>query len=280
MATQGRNHNQINLLWLKTCICIAVLAIGTSPTIANHLDIAAEDLFAENYTTDIHLLDTYDEKPACTSLTYISKDFLKPPADSESLHGQKATYVKSLPAVPTTILMVLTGFFCISLVRDRRFWLAALAGILWAGQAGFQVFPNLAGCFAQKASSNHNTHSKLHVLCSHRNSSRLRSDFEGTSYIGLLYYLTGIPDSKSVFTDSDVVLKHFLFKLPCSKISRRTCNYSRKNMLLFPCVCIQPDRSSFNSLLSHLACFVQQAIPSKPLYLFKPWRGPPELSLS
>lgn len=55
-----------------------------------------------------------------------------------------ASGVKSLPSIPRATLMALTGFICVSLVRDRGFWLAALAGLVRTGQAGFADLPPLA----------------------------------------------------------------------------------------------------------------------------------------
>ena len=64
---------------------------------------------------------------------------LEPPAGyagmSSSSHNQ------SLPPVPRSVLMVLAGFLCISLVQDRRLWLTAAASILSVGQNE----PNVVG---------------------------------------------------------------------------------------------------------------------------------------
>jgi len=63
-------------------------------------------------------------------LARIADEFLKPPPAFTG--SQAAPFgAKSLPPVPGALLMGLTGFLCVSLVRDRRFWLAALAGLLW-----------------------------------------------------------------------------------------------------------------------------------------------------
>ena len=45
---------------------------------------------------------------------------------------------KSLPAVPGALLMALAGFLCVSMVRDRRIWLAA---ILWLAHASMATLP-------------------------------------------------------------------------------------------------------------------------------------------
>ena len=44
-----------------------------------------------------------------------------------------------------TLFIVLTGFLCVSLVIDRRLWLATLTAPLRPGQSGFHSIPQLAG---------------------------------------------------------------------------------------------------------------------------------------
>jgi hypothetical protein len=96
--------------------------------------------------------------------------------------------------------MVAAGFACISLVRDRKVWLAALAGLLWAGQAGMQALPQLA---SQLSANVRGTEQQRAAGLAYpfrvEESSRLRSDIEGTQYIGLLRHLAGIPDAAVPF---------------------------------------------------------------------------------
>jgi hypothetical protein len=58
--------------------------------------------------------------------------------------------VRYSPAMPTAVLMVLIGFLCISLVRDRGVWLTALSAILWISWAGIRSLPQLASHFSPK----------------------------------------------------------------------------------------------------------------------------------
>ncbi len=44
-----------------------------------------------------------------------------------------------------TVFIVLTGFLCVSLVIDRRLWLAILTAPQRSGQSGFHSIPQLAG---------------------------------------------------------------------------------------------------------------------------------------
>jgi hypothetical protein len=127
--------------------------------------------------------------PSNSHLAAIGKEILKPPADFKDSPPLGA---KSLPPVPAALFMVLTGFLCVSLVKDRKVWLAVLVGLLWAGQAGFHVIPQLAAHISKKNIQRKSCFNAatLHQL---EESCRLRSDIEGTQYIGLLRHLAGIP---------------------------------------------------------------------------------------
>lgn len=52
---------------------------------------------------------------------------------------QTTVYSMFLPATPASSLLTLVGFICISLIRDRRIWLASFAGLSMIGQKGTQA---------------------------------------------------------------------------------------------------------------------------------------------
>jgi len=79
-----------------------------------------------------------------TTLAGIGREIVKPHIASTTLINSQQDYAESLPAVPAAITMVLIGFLCVSLVRDRKVWLAALGGLLWLGHADAQNVPQLA----------------------------------------------------------------------------------------------------------------------------------------
>jgi len=60
--------------------------------------------------------------------------------------------VRTLPPIPRPFFMVLTGFICISLVRDRRAWLACLASLMWLGQVGLSSLPQFTDHLRSKKS--------------------------------------------------------------------------------------------------------------------------------
>jgi hypothetical protein len=129
-------------------------------------------------------------EPSNAHLANIGVELLKPPAD---FTDSAPVGAKILPPIPAALFMVLTGFLCVSLVKDRKVWLAVLVGLLWAGQAGFHVIPQLAAHISKKniQRKSYFNAAALHQL---EESCRLRSDIEGTQYIGLLRHLAGIPD--------------------------------------------------------------------------------------
>jgi len=175
--------------------------VNAAPTI-NDSD---GDTFLCAKTSGLHIYPDY--RPGINHVTglfnshldSISKEFHRPPVKNGELQDTSMG-VKSLPPVPKTLVMVLVGFLCVSLVKDRRVWLAALAGLLWAGQAGVSILPQLAANItgrgrSEKQSSAH----EVARLPGQKHPYRLRSEIEGTCYIGLLRHLEGIPNSEISF---------------------------------------------------------------------------------
>lgn len=105
-------------------------------------------------------------------------------------------HIQSLPAVPTAILMVSIGFVCISLVRDHKAWATALIGLLLVTQAGIDAVPQLAKHICLRAYNHDSKHLGYAKLYQIKITGRLRCEVEGSKYIGLLNYLSGIPIAK------------------------------------------------------------------------------------
>jgi hypothetical protein len=129
-------------------------------------------------------------EPSNAHLANIGVELLRPPAD---FTDSAPVGAKILPPIPAALFMVLTGFLCVSLVKDRRFWLAALAGLLWAGQAGFHAIPQLAAYMSSQKHIQRKTPDNTACLYRVEDCCRSRSDIEGTGYIGLLHHLAAIP---------------------------------------------------------------------------------------
>ncbi len=180
-----------NKLLIVLLSLVAVTTVSAHPTMSdsnkNFVAVAvspASDAHV-HYVSETSLIN----QPYNSQVAAIGAEILKPPPEFTDFSPVGA---KSLPPVPAALFMGLTGFLCVSLVKDRRFWLAGLAGLLWAGQAGFQVIPQLASNISKKhiqrtSLSNIALMHRIEDLC------RLRSDIEGTQYVGLLRHLAGIP---------------------------------------------------------------------------------------
>ena len=217
--------------------------------------------------------------PIDARLANLGAEFLQPPSSSVVLGNAQSNYVKLLPAVPSALLMVLSGFLCISLVKDRKLWLAALAGLLWAGQVGIQALPQLALRLSRRNHSQQQFSAELTYPYYLENSNRLRSDIEGTRYIGLLHHLAGIPDRPTLFLQPRL---SFLRKQESRKATQQLYRWSNpsKNTNSFQSqLAFLSEQYSLNSLLACLASRTEQFISFSPAFIFENLpRGPPILT--
>ena len=183
----GKN-NKLLVILLSLVVATAISAAPTMCDCNKHFVAAAVSPASDAHVTYVPETSQINV-PSNSRLAAIGKEILKPPADFTDSPPLGA---KSLPPVPAALFMVLTGFLCVSLVKDRKVWLAVLVGLLWAGQAGFHVIPQLAAHISKKniQRKSYFNAATLHQL---EESCRLRSDIEGTQYIGLLRHLAGIP---------------------------------------------------------------------------------------
>jgi len=185
---------------LALSIVLAVASASASPTVTTPNTIATAEFDMADTPSAIIPGSLKVIEPVNSELVIIGRDLLWPWDHSASVTNNQPDYAKALPAVPATCFMVLTGFLCISFVRDRRVWLAALAGLLWAGQAGVQAVPQLAMYVYRRAHANKQLAAGFDRSGLLENTNRLRCDIEGTKFIGLLHYLEGIPTCRSGLT--------------------------------------------------------------------------------
>lgn len=207
-------------------------------------------------------------------LATVAAEFLKPPAGFTDLAVSSPTHVKSLPAVPGALFMVLTGFLCVSLVKDRRVWLTVLAGLLWASQAGVQALPQLALHLCHRTHTNQHFSARPTQFYLLEDTARARSDIEGTRYIGLLHHLAGIPNAKSAFT---IRCHNALITLSQCRQKVLGRAFSNPNKNNFPSLsAIIPEQYSLNLLSKCLASRAEQFICFSPAFIFAQLpRGPP-----
>jgi len=184
---------------LTLLFALAVATASASPTVTTGNIIVTATFDVADTPTAIVPGNLNIIAPANPELVIIGRDLLWPWDHSESVTNNPTDYAKALPAVPAAGFMVLTGFLCISFVRDRRVWLAALTALLWVGQAGVQAVPQLAMYVYRRAHTNKQFATQLDRSGLLENTNRLRCDIEGTRFIGLLHYLEGIPHGTMSF---------------------------------------------------------------------------------
>ena len=188
-----RGHQKRALVFNTTIIsAFWVLLICTSNVLAAPT-ITGEDIALYNYSNSLNKQNTFNVSKSNARLVCIGHEIIKPSVVSEISNSIRQGRIKSLPALPAAALMALTGFIYISLVRDRKIWMAAVAGLLCAGHAGILTVPQLARHFCPKTHNTRQIVNKLAGACIQQNDYRIRSDIEGTGYIGLLNHLSGIP---------------------------------------------------------------------------------------
>lgn len=216
-------------------------------------------------------------EPSNALLANIGVELLKPPAD---FTDSAPVGAKILPPIPAALFMVLTGFLCVSLVKDRRLWLAALASLLWAGQAGFHAIPQLAAYMSSQKHFQLKTPDNTVCLYRVEDCCRSRSDIEGTGYIGLLHRLAAIP--------AGTMSLRLPASLPSLQAQRTNLIASRKRVVSArtrsSAGALQFAIAHFSSLLDFVvvcpAARAEQYIHFSPASTFaRLARGPPEPGL-
>jgi hypothetical protein len=184
------------LIGFLLSLCVVSIA-GAYPVGTSGVVISASNL-QENVTTTIAPIDSRIKEPINFELATLDHDFLNPPKSSSPLINYSAEQTKALPAAPAAVLMTALGLLCVSCVRDRKAWARLLVSLFWLGQTGILAVPQLALSMCQRTNPNSHTISKHGQLYFSEKNNRLRSDINGTKYIGLLHYLEGIPQAKPV----------------------------------------------------------------------------------
>ena len=180
-------------------------------------------------------------------LASIAKKFLQPPCIISDAKPTSSPDNKSLPGVPSAVLLGLIGFLCVTGVKDRKEWLTALAMVLWLSMAGIIALPNLISHCQAKKQAKHSSCLEKSYACLFENSSRLRSEVEGSKYIGLLHYLSSIPDSLSRATSN-------LNTSQPAIVTKRDVFYVCTN-----CTAVQAEQFTFFSL-----AFIFNSLPRGP----------------
>jgi hypothetical protein len=187
-------------------LLFAASAVSATPTVTSDKPICAASISTDNAGA-VAVYD-FSSNAVSSHISELAKSFLKPPQfDSKPAESPGNNNCLFLPALPPAILMVFTGFICISSIRDRRAWLAVFAFAFGLGQAGIKVLPELTSSLCRKALNNQSSEAKLavtyHPVCNYYPANYS----EQIRYTGLLRHLEGITsNSFSPFNNNHVSL--------------------------------------------------------------------------
>lgn len=198
----------------------------------------------------------------CDQISELGRAMLQPPSGSQITVASGNQ--RCLPALPSAIAMVLTGFICISLIQDRRAWLAVLAGLLWVGQTGIWALPELTSRLSRRVHSGQQVNTALAAPYLHGGGYYPDSYNEETRYAGLLHHLAGIPRDISDFTNNRMVLIRHFSGVACN--DRRALHHV-----------ILESQFALSNSLNCLVSGTRQFVCFKPVFIFFSQlpRGPP-----
>jgi hypothetical protein len=208
------------LVFLSLLVASAAIAAPTVSDCNRNLVAVVLSLSADADSACAYEINQIGE-PTNSPIASVAAEFLKPPAAADQ--QVSSISVKSLPPVPGALFLGLAGFLCVSLVKDRRVWFTALAGLFWLGQTGFAALPQLASHLRSKKQIQQSSPNLIYVS-ELEGSYRLRSDLEGTQYIGLLRHLAGIPDVTMLLPSSvfplSLRIRHYVRRIWQSQLPK------------------------------------------------------------
>jgi hypothetical protein len=264
-------------------VMFGVSAIHAAPTVHDErliLDSSLQNNCAPTLPEVVP--DDFVVQSQHNTIAELGRQLLKPPSYNSTSAGNEHITVKALPPVPATILMTIVGFFCISLVRDRKVYLAAIAGLLWAGHAGINAIPQLADHIWRNVHTAKHHNNKLELSQLIADAFRTRPEIEGADFIALLHYLEGIPKGVSVPVNTKLLSASDKAYLSLCH-SREGVNpdhvrqYRGGVNLAF--AAILEERFIPNTLVNRPARFAERFICFSPAFIFEQLpRGPPALS--
>jgi len=194
--------------WGKALVAVLLLfvasAVSASPTVIS--GSPAPFISSSDRATTV-VACNLGSNAACDQMSELAKAILQPPLSDSRSTAPDGHY---LPAVPPAIAMTLTGFMCISLIRDRRAWLAVLAGLLWVGQTGINALPELTSHLSRRVHTCQPVDATLAAPYPLGGCFYPDSYSKEIRYTGLLHHLAGIPRNTSAFTNNcEILTRHF-----------------------------------------------------------------------
>lgn len=262
-------------LFVAMLVLLIATEAGALPAVVNSSSLPA---FAASHNTAAQIPSSPDSVKSLElsdlMLIEIGKELSGPPVATANSTKLPQLGVRPLPAVPATFVMVLSGFLCVSLIKDRKVWLKVVFGALNLGAAGVNIVPQLlaegVAMTTKQLNSDKDTSYKA------GDSISLIGAAQGTRYVGLLHRMA-ISDGDSLagnhggellaahWYNSGVLLVSFLRSASSSQysylltvIKSHIAQFSLRNLFAVVCNCHYPSPVSVtvsNSYfsLNHLA---------------------------
>ncbi len=183
--------------WSQQIITSAIvlsLCVGAaaSPTVIEDRDTSFVAVGAVDTVDSAALVVAGFIEPACSELVDAGR-VLYQPFDVFGGSTTSRNNIRKLPAVPGAVLLGLTGFLCITLVRDRKTYLAILIAMVSLSQQGIYAVPELAVRFGHAGHiAKHSLEAKSHDVYL-PNIAFWGQDSQERNFFGLLRRLAAVP---------------------------------------------------------------------------------------
>ena len=181
-------------------LCIGAAAL---PTVIEDRDTSFVAVGAVDTVDSAALVVAGFIEPACSELVDAGR-VLYQPFDVFGGSTTSRNNIRKLPAVPGAVLLGLMGFLCVTLVRDRKTYLAVFIAMVSLGQQGVYAVPELAARFGHAGHiAKHSLETKSHDVYL-PNIAFWEHDSEERNFFGLLRRLAAVPSHAHTFTNISV----------------------------------------------------------------------------
>jgi hypothetical protein len=149
----------------------------------------SDDYSVPQFSDSISSLDGFVSASQKDIFARIGNQLNAVPEHITSGNSVAAVSCKTLPAVPAAFFMALTGFLCVTLIKDRKVWISTSILLVSVACASVGVLPRLASGMKLPTAVSGKVFSYEQSWVS---SGRDRLDVEGRSYVALLRRLAGL----------------------------------------------------------------------------------------
>ncbi|MCK4628544.1 MAG: hypothetical protein KAT56_06045, partial [Sedimentisphaerales bacterium] len=186
---------------MSLCVVAAALPTVIEDTNTSFVVVSVAEVVDSTVPAIADFIEpSHSELSACSELVDAGR-VLYQPFDVFGGSATSRSDVRRLPAVPCAILLGLTGFLCVTLVRDRKTYLAIFIAMISLGQQGIYAVPELAARFGHAGHiAKHSLEAKSHNVYL-PNTAFLGQDSEERDFFGLLRRLAAVPGHTHIFAN-------------------------------------------------------------------------------